>query len=143
MASIIRRFIDRFYSSSNGYTVHILGLDSAGKTALLYFLHLHELVQSSPTFGFNIETVRVPTTSGRPMRMTGWDVGPGCGGIERILGLILVYAAQSDAIIWVVDSCDRGRLGESAASFGTVMDGLDAEYNKNPNQTKKNRPILM
>ena len=35
----------------------MLGLDSAGKTTILYKLKLGEVVQSVPTIGFNVETV--------------------------------------------------------------------------------------
>ena len=34
-----------------------LGLDNAGKTTVLYKLHLGEVVTTVPTVGFNVETV--------------------------------------------------------------------------------------
>ena len=35
----------------------IIGLDNAGKTTVLYKLHLGEVVTTVPTVGFNVETV--------------------------------------------------------------------------------------
>ena len=35
----------------------IIGLDNAGKTTVLYKLHLGEVVTIVPTVGFNVETV--------------------------------------------------------------------------------------
>ena len=35
----------------------IIGLDNAGKTTILYKLHLGEIVTTVPTVGFNVETL--------------------------------------------------------------------------------------
>ena len=35
----------------------IIGLDNAGKTTILYKLHLGDVVTTVPTVGFNVETV--------------------------------------------------------------------------------------
>ena len=35
----------------------MLGLDSAGKTTILYRLQLGEVISTIPTIGFNVETV--------------------------------------------------------------------------------------
>ncbi len=35
----------------------IIGLDNAGKTTVLYKLHLGEVVTTVPTVGFNVETM--------------------------------------------------------------------------------------
>ena len=37
----------------------VLGLDNAGKTTILYRLHLGEVEPTVPTVGFNVETVYV------------------------------------------------------------------------------------
>ena len=37
--------------------VIIIGLDNAGKTTILYRLHLGEVEPTVPTVGFNVETV--------------------------------------------------------------------------------------
>lgn len=45
----------------------LLGLDAAGKTSLLYKLHLNEFVDTIPTIGFNVESVEY-----NRMMMTIW-----------------------------------------------------------------------
>ena len=53
----------------------ILGLDSAGKTTILYKLKLGEVVHTVPTIGFNIETLEY-----KNIKFNVWDVG----GQDRI-----------------------------------------------------------
>ena len=48
----------------------MLGLDSAGKTTILYKLKLDTLVTTIPTIGFNVENVKF-----KSLNMTVWDVG--------------------------------------------------------------------
>ena len=48
----------------------MLGLDSAGKTTILYRLKLGEVVQSVPTIGFNVESVEYQN-----VKFTVWDLG--------------------------------------------------------------------
>ena len=47
----------------------MLGLDSAGKTTILYKLKLDTLVTTIPTIGFNVESKI------KSLNMTIWDVG--------------------------------------------------------------------
>lgn len=121
MASIVRRLLDRLYPTDLGYTVTITGLDYVGKTTLLYLLCLGEVVQTIPSIGFNVETIKAPTASGRPLTLTAWDIGGGCGGMQYMFGLISMYSANGDALIWVVDSTDHERIGESAEACTTVL----------------------
>ena len=48
----------------------MLGLDSAGKTTILYRLRVGHAVTTTPTVGFNVETV-----SYKKIKMNVWDVG--------------------------------------------------------------------
>ena len=50
--------------------VLILGLDSAGKTTILYALKLGEVVSTIPTIGFNVEELKYKTIT-----FMVWDVG--------------------------------------------------------------------
>ena len=47
----------------------LVGLDSAGKTTILYKLKLGEIVNTMPTIGFNVETVVF-----KNIQFTVWDV---------------------------------------------------------------------
>lgn len=82
----------------------MLGLDNAGKTTILYKLKLGKTSKTVPTVGFNVETVKHKNVS-----FAVWD----CGGQERIRPLWRHYFTGTNALIYVVDSSDIGRLEES------------------------------
>jgi Arf/Sar family protein len=50
--------------------VVMLGLDAAGKTTILYKLHIGEVLTTVPTIGFNVEKVQY-----KNVMFTVWDVG--------------------------------------------------------------------
>eukprot|EP01087_Luapelamoeba_hula_P019543 TRINITY_DN6482_c0_g1_i3.p1 TRINITY_DN6482_c0_g1~~TRINITY_DN6482_c0_g1_i3.p1 ORF type:complete len:526 (+),score=51.50 TRINITY_DN6482_c0_g1_i3:174-1751(+) len=83
----------------------MLGLDAAGKTTVLYKLKLGEVVTTIPTIGFNVETVEY-----KKYHLTCWDVG----GPDKIRPLFRHYYPNTQALIFVVDSNDRERIGEAA-----------------------------
>ncbi|XP_064617792.1 uncharacterized protein LOC135482047 [Liolophura sinensis] len=81
----------------------MVGLDSAGKTTILYKIKLDENdIETVPTVGFNVETVTVCDN----VTFTVWDVG----GQEKLRRLWTMYFKGSDGIIFVVDSSDKDRL---------------------------------
>ena len=49
----------------------MLGLDSAGKSSILYKLNLNETVTTTATTGFNVETISLS----KDVKFTIWDVG--------------------------------------------------------------------
>ncbi|KAH3743446.1 ADP-ribosylation factor 1 [Pelomyxa schiedti] len=75
----------------------MVGLDGAGKTALLHKLKRNEVVPTTPTIGFNVEEFVHKIT-----RITLRDVG----GHEKIRSLWRHHAADRDALIFVVDGSD-------------------------------------
>jgi len=141
MGSIIRRLVDRFYPDTQGHTGTILGLDYSGKTTLLYLLKLGEIVTTIPSIGFNVETIDIKTSSGKPFGMTAWDLGTGCGGMRFFFGVIRIYLSTSSAIIWVVDSCDRDRLEESVDSLSRIL--FDYELDSTAGEKSSSRPKLL
>merc|ERR1711972_243447 len=80
------------------------GLDAAGKTTLLYKLHLGEVVTTIPTIGFNVEEVEY-----KNIRFTVWDIG----GQDRIRRLWRHYYAGTHGVIFVIDSNDRDRIQDA------------------------------
>jgi ADP-ribosylation factor 1/2 len=81
----------------------LVGLDAAGKTTILFKLKLGEVVTTTPTIGFNVETVQY-----KKLSFTMWDIG----GQDRIRSLWRHYYEGANAIIFVVDSNDRERIEE-------------------------------
>eukprot|EP00359_Climacostomum_virens_P009451 CAMPEP_0204908372 /NCGR_PEP_ID=MMETSP1397-20131031/7329_1 /ASSEMBLY_ACC=CAM_ASM_000891 /TAXON_ID=49980 /ORGANISM="Climacostomum Climacostomum virens, Strain Stock W-24" /LENGTH=116 /DNA_ID=CAMNT_0052077861 /DNA_START=1 /DNA_END=348 /DNA_ORIENTATION=+ len=86
----------------------ILGLDAAGKTAIIYRLWLGEVVMTIPTIGFIAETVRVGNT-----HITVCELG---GGFF-LRRLWRHYYRNSQGLIYVVDANDRERLQEATDEF--------------------------
>ncbi|XP_053455793.1 ADP-ribosylation factor-like protein 14 [Nycticebus coucang] len=91
----------------------LLGLDSAGKTTLLYKLKLAGDIVTIPTIGFNVETLEL----GRGLSLTVWDVG----GQETMRTAWGCYCENTDGLLYVVDSTDRQRLEDSQREFEHIL----------------------
>ena len=102
MGNFFSNIIDSLFQKK--VTGLMLGLDSAGKTTILYSLKLNEIVRTIPTIGFNLETVNY-----KNLNLTLWDIG----GQEKIRKLWRHYYNNIDILIYVVDSNDMGRIEES------------------------------
>ena len=93
--------------------VLMLGLDSAGKTTVLYKLKLGEHVTTIPTIGFNVETIEY-----KGFNMNIWDVG----GQDRIRALWRYYFHNTQGLIFVVDSNDIGRIEEAKEELHKLLE---------------------
>ena len=106
--------------------VVIVGLDNAGKTSILYRLNLGAgggeqaaeqarpegdaqgeaakpvPIQTVPTIGANVERLRIAS-----VEMECWDLG----GQSSIRTTWASYFQNMDALVLVVDACDRLRIG--------------------------------
>ncbi|XP_061072192.1 ADP-ribosylation factor-like protein 14 [Conger conger] len=94
--------------------VLILGLDSAGKSTLLYKLKHNEAVLTVPTVGFNVEMVE---TERRLPSLTVWDVG----GQRAMRPHWEQYFEDTAGVVFVVDAADRRRLGEARQELERVL----------------------
>jgi len=109
-------FFSRIFSSlfgSRERRILILGLDGAGKTTILYRLQVGEVVTTIPTIGFNVETVQF-----KNLKFQVWDLG----GQTSIRPYWRCYYANTDAIIYVVDSMDRDRIGMSKQELFAMLE---------------------
>ena len=95
----------------------MLGLDSAGKSTILYKLNLNETVATTTTTGFNVETISLS----KDVKFTIWDVG----GQDNIRHLWKHYFQGTEGLIYVVDSNDPSRMEESRKEFQGVLKDLD------------------
>lgn len=91
----------------------ILGLDNAGKTTILYRLQLDEIVETIPTIGFNIETVQY-----KNIKFQVWDLG----GQTSIRPYWRCYYPNTNAVIFVVDSADRDRIGDAKQELYLMLE---------------------
>eukprot|EP00771_Trimastix_marina_P000073 gnl/Trimastix_PCT/1076.p2 GENE.gnl/Trimastix_PCT/1076~~gnl/Trimastix_PCT/1076.p2 ORF type:complete len:188 (+),score=48.63 gnl/Trimastix_PCT/1076:72-635(+) len=100
MGLMISRMFQRWFGNKP-VRLLMVGLDAAGKTSILYKLKLGETIMAIPTVGFNLEEVECEN-----LKFTIWDVG----GQKKIRTLWRHYYENSQAIIFVVDSADHGRI---------------------------------
>ncbi|KAM8784738.1 ADP-ribosylation factor-like protein 11 [Rhynchonycteris naso] len=94
--------------------VVMMGLDSAGKTTLLYKLKGYQLMETQPTVGFNVE----PLEALGDMSLTLWDVG----GQTQLRASWKDYLEGKDILVYVLDSTVEARLPEAAAELMDVLD---------------------
>ncbi|GAA0141845.1 G-protein [Lithospermum erythrorhizon] len=111
MGQAFRKLFDTFFGNSEMRVV-MLGLDAAGKTTVLYKLHIGEVLSTVPTIGFNVEKVQY-----KNVIFTVWDVG----GQEKLRPLWRHYFSNTDGLIYVVDSLDRERIGKAKAEFQDII----------------------
>jgi len=91
----------------------ILGLDAAGKTAILYSLQLGEAINYTvPTIGFNVEQIEIGN-----LQINMFDLG----GQDKIRALWPHYYQQSSGIVFVVDSNDQDRFEQAKSELHAVM----------------------
>jgi len=92
----------------------MLGLDSAGKTTILYNLKTGspKAKNLNPTVGFNVEIVKY-----KNVKFSVWDVG----GQDKIRPLWRHYFAGTHALIFVIDSSDRDRIAEARQELHRVI----------------------
>ncbi|KAG5729715.1 ADP-ribosylation factor 1 [Termitomyces sp. T112] len=106
LASLVR------WSKDQDVRILMLGLDSAGKTTILYQLQIGEVVSTIPTIGFNVETVQY-----KNIKFQVWDLG----GQSSIRPYWRCYFPNTSAIIYVIDSADTARLATSRTELLTML----------------------
>jgi len=92
--------------------VLLLGLDSAGKSTILYKLKLDETLNTIPTVGFNVETIKY-----KKMNLNVWDVG----GQDSIRSLWRHYYTGTHALIFVIDCADHDRIQQARDEFTKIV----------------------
>mmetsp|Transcript_8455 Transcript_8455/g.21350 ORF Transcript_8455/g.21350 Transcript_8455/m.21350 type:complete len:184 (+) Transcript_8455:218-769(+) len=113
MGGKLGKLFAAFSSKGKEQRIVMLGLDNGGKTTILYKLKMGEVVQTTPTIGFNVETV-----SRKNITFSVWDVG----GQDQIRGLWRHYFLNTQAVIFVVDSNDVTRLKEARDELWKVLE---------------------
>lgn len=91
-----------------------IGLDSAGKTMVLYKLKGHQLVETLPTIGFNVEPLKAPGH----VSLTLWDVG----GQTQLRASWKDYLEGTDIFMYMLDSTDETHLPEAVAELTEILD---------------------
>lgn len=119
MFSLIYGLWEYLFLKGN-YFVLILGLDNSGKTTFLEHARCNfnrnyrqiDLNRIASTVGLNVGKIE---TNGVVLNF--WDLG----GQRELQLLWDKYFMEAHGIIWVVDSSDRARLGESVEAFNNII----------------------
>ncbi|AWO95474.1 putative ADP-ribosylation factor-like protein 11 [Scophthalmus maximus] len=99
--------------SSTCPQVILVGLDSAGKSTLLARLLTGQVVETSPTIGFNVGSWDLD----KKTSLTVWDVG----GQKSMRPNWRFYLDNCKALVFVVDSSEPGRMMEAHRSLKKVL----------------------
>ncbi|NWS72510.1 ARL14 protein, partial [Crotophaga sulcirostris] len=91
----------------------MLGLDSAGKSTLLYKFKCNEVFLTTPTIGFNVDMIETR----KDFTLTFWDVG----GQQKMRQVWCNFLENADGLLYVVDSSDKRRLEESKKEFALIL----------------------
>ena len=91
----------------------MLDLDAGGKTAILCKLKMEEGAIELPTSGFRVETIKY-----KDEEFVFWDIS-GQTRLNRVLWRH--YYANTQGIIFVVDSTDRDRIEEAKEALQGVL----------------------
>lgn len=111
--------------SRKGANIPMLGLDSAGKSTLLYKLRYKDSFITMPTIGFNVDMIE----AGKDFTLTFWDVG----GQKKMRELWSNFLEDAGGLLYVVDSSDKRRLEESRKEFELIL----------KNESIKNVPVVV
>ncbi|XP_028841644.1 ADP-ribosylation factor-like protein 4D isoform X2 [Denticeps clupeoides] len=101
--------------------VAMVGLDSAGKTTILYRMKFNDFLQAIPTKGFNHEDIIFGRS--KSISLGVWDVG----GQEKLRPLWRSYLRHMDGLVFVVDSNDKERLEEAKVEFQRIAQAPESQ----------------
>lgn len=90
----------------------VLGLDGAGKSALVHRLQYADMEEPLPTMGFFVHTMRINNTLVKVADVAGQD---------SMRNLWSVMYHQADGIIYVIDGNDVKRLPLAISELKRVM----------------------
>jgi len=116
--SIVQQNMGGGFSSFNKKELRILmlGLDSAGKTTILYNIKTNDEINTLPTVGFNVETIKY-----KNILLNLWDVG----GQDKIRPLWRHYYTGSQGLIFVLDCADRDRIDEARLELARILENKE------------------
>mmetsp|Transcript_17466 Transcript_17466/g.39531 ORF Transcript_17466/g.39531 Transcript_17466/m.39531 type:complete len:207 (-) Transcript_17466:59-679(-) len=119
MGILVSRMWRTLFGSETECKIVIVGLNNAGKTTILYKLHLGEVVLTQPTIGSNVEEVKHDN-----LTFQVWDLG----GQENLRGNWSTYFEDTDAVCFVVDSNDVDNMVLAKMELFNVVLHEDLKY---------------
>ena len=101
----------------------VLGLDGAGKTAMLQSLELGPLKSTTSTTDSGLH-FKVETLNYKNVLINSWDIGYSANGEDGI-SLGQSYYQNTQGIIFVVDSSDRDRIIEARDKLTSLLSNIE------------------
>lgn len=124
MGSMVSNLLSAF-TKKTPKKVLMLGLDNAGKTTILYLLHLKVTEgydpTTVPTIGFNVETIKIGSVG-----ITVWDIG----GQHKIRSVWDFYTDGLSGMVYVIDIQDSNRWGCAVSELERMLSngGRSSKY---------------
>lgn len=119
MGILVSRVWRSLFGSGTQCKIVIVGLNNAGKTTILYKLHLGQVILTQPTIGSNVEEVKHDNIT-----FQVWDLG----GQESLRATWSTYFEETDAVIFVVDSNDQENMVLAKMELFNVVLQEDLKY---------------
>lgn len=94
----------------------LIGLDLAGKTSILNKLRFNDAGSTTPTVGFNYETVTHKNVS--------YDISD-TGGQDKLRDLWRHYYEEANGVVFAVDSTDEERLNCAKEELHKAMHNIN------------------
>ncbi|PGH10537.1 hypothetical protein AJ80_07482 [Polytolypa hystricis UAMH7299] len=107
-------YVSRLFHTPNQRVV-IAGMDSCGKTTLLYRLKANKFAVTIPTIGFNVETIQR-----QGVDFTLLDIGGGCSSLARMTH---IYFYPESIVVFLIDASDTERMDYSILELKILLDG--------------------
>ena len=113
--NILERMFQIYNNTGPDRTMNLImvGLDATGKTTALSKLELGDIVTTTITKGFDVDTVDY-----KNITFAVWDVGE---GQEKIRPLWRHYYTNVQGLIFMVDSTDKARLDEAREELHKML----------------------
>lgn len=105
------KLLDSTLWGTKTHKILMVGLDSAGKTTILYQLKLGREVVTIPTIGYNVETIELGN-----INLSVWDLG--CWTNNPFW---IYYLPDAVGLIFVVDLSDNERMHEARDKLHAVL----------------------
>lgn len=112
MGQLFSSLWNNLFGSGRELKIVMIGLDNAGKTTVLYRMSLGQTIETTATVGSNVEQLKHGN-----LTFEVWDLG----GQANLRPSWSTYYTQTDCIILVVDSTDRGRVSIARGELTSLL----------------------
>ena len=103
MGNVYTSLMSVFFTKNQDFKLLMIGLDSAGKTTVLYKMKMTDF-STAPTIGYNLEEISLNN-----VKIKVWDLS----GQQRMRSVWKHYFESINGVIFVMDSSNIARIHEA------------------------------